>query len=61
MSAVTLWSGKVLEGPRKYREIEHEVEVKKRKPNKDQDTPSNGKEVGKDEKKPYKQVPTFSW
>ena len=59
VSATSLRSGKVLKEPRKNREIEHEVEVQKPEPNKDQDIPSNGREVGKDEKEPYKQVPPF--
>jgi len=48
-----------LKESRKNREIEHEVEVQESKPNQDENTPSNGKVVGKDKKEPYKPLPPF--
>ena len=45
--------------PRKNREVKYEIEVNKAKPNQDQDTASNVKEVSKDKKEPYKPLPPF--
>ena len=56
---MTLKSGKQLKEPRKNREVEHEMEVNKPEPNQDQDTTSNIKEVGEDDKEPYKPLPPF--
>jgi len=56
---MTLRSGKDLKEPRKNKEVKHEIEVEEPEPNQHQDTPSNGKEAGKDKKEPYKQVPPF--
>ena len=59
MSAITLRSGKELKEPKKNREVQHEIEVNKPKPNQDQDTISNAKEAGEDKKEPYKPLPPF--
>ena len=52
-------SGKELKEPSKNREVEHETEVNKPEPNRDQDTTSNVKKVGEDKKKAYKSLPPF--
>jgi len=56
---MTLRSGKELKEPRKNKEVEHEIEVNKSKPNQDQDITSNVKKVGKDKKELYKPLPPF--
>jgi len=56
---MTLRNGKELKKSRKNREVKHEIEVNRPKPNQDQDTTSTVKEVFEDKKEPYKPLPPF--